>query len=81
VAINKEIFQGDVYLLCVCSPYLICCGISIRVFVLMILLSFIYFLLEDLKLYAKSSEDMQASVNTVRVFSSNIKMVFGFVPI
>ena len=45
----------------------------------MILLSLIcYTYLDDLKLYAKSSEDMIALVNTVRIFSSDIKMQFGF---
>ena len=36
--------------------------------------------LDDLKVYAKSSEDMLALVNTVRVFSSDIRsrMKFGF---
>jgi len=34
--------------------------------------------LDDLKLYAKSTEDMLALMNTVRVFSSDIRMEFGF---
>ena len=34
--------------------------------------------LDDLKLYAKSTEEMLALVNTVRVFSSDIQMEFGF---
>jgi len=34
--------------------------------------------LDDMKLYAKSTEEMLALVNTVRVFSTDIRMEFGF---
>ena len=34
--------------------------------------------LDDLKLYAKSVEDMATLVNTVRIFSTDIGMSFGF---
>ena len=33
--------------------------------------------LDDLKLYLKSEEDMLALVNTVRIFSNDIRMNFG----
>ena len=34
--------------------------------------------LDDLKLYAKSTDEILAMINTVRVFSSDIRMEFGF---
>ena len=82
VAINRGIFQGDamsplLFVMCLFPLTDLLRKLNKGFAIDDVVVSHLLYL-DDLKLYAKSSEDMLAMVNTVRVFSSDIRMEFGF---
>jgi len=82
VCVNRGIFQGDSL-----SPLLfVMCLFPLTTLLRQTKKGFIVdgdaishlLYMDDLKLYAKSEEDMKCLVNTVRIFSTDIGMTFGF---
>ena len=81
VSVNRGIFQGDSL-----SPLLfVMCLFPLTILLRQLNKGFIIdgyavshlLYMDDLKLYAKSEEDMTCLVNTVRIFSADIGMTFG----
>ena len=82
VRVNRGIFQGDslsplLFVLCL-FPLSTLLRQTSKGFIIdgSVISHLLY--MDDLKLYAKSEEDMTRLVNTVRIFSTDIGMTFGF---
>jgi len=82
VNIQRGIFQGDslsplLFVMCLFPLSLVVRDLNKGFKVDDIVISHLLYL-DDLKLYSKSEADMLTLVNTVRIFSDDIRMNFGF---
>ena len=82
VNIKRGIFQGDslsplLFVMCLFPLSSLLRDLQKGFVVDGIVISHLLYL-DDLKLYSKSEEDMATLVNTVRIFSDDIGMSFGF---
>jgi len=82
VCIRRSIFQNDalsplLFVMCLFSLTTLPCQFNKGIVIDGDTISCLLYL-DDLKLYAKSREGMVSLINNVRIFSTNIKMDFGF---